>query len=74
MANRPKSIKQALELGIVIHSGRRKAFNFKYVYAFYVKYYIPIALEDGSSLKGEWFECSERYFKTFVRKHRNFKA
>lgn len=74
MANRPKSIKKAIELGIVIRWDKRLDWNHKERYEIYVKYFTPIRLDGKWTLMGEWFECSERYFNSFVKKHRNFKA
>lgn len=50
--------------------------NFEDRYDFYIKYFKPIP--DGPNnnwnLTGEWFECSGKYFFSFVKKHKNFKA
>lgn len=74
MANRPKSIKKALELGHVIRWDKRLDRNQKERYEIYVKFFAPIRFGDRWILRGEWFECSEKYFKSFVSNHRNFKA
>ena len=71
---RPKSITRALEFGQVIRWDKRLNYDYKEIYEIYVKYFTPFHYGNGWSVSGEWFDCSERYFNSYVRKHPNFRA
>lgn len=70
----PKSIAKALEIGIVTRYEKIKDFNKGVIYMFYVKFKAPLRYSNGAPKHGDWYECSERYFLSFVKKHRNFEA
>lgn len=74
MNQRPKSITRALELGQVTRWYKRLCWDYKERYEIYVRYFTPISYGGKWSITGEWFECSERYFNSYVRNHLNFNA
>lgn len=63
-------------MGQVIRYDNRLGSKWDERYEFYIRYFKPISYGPNNSwsLTGEWFECSEKYFFSFVKKHRNFKA
>lgn len=74
MVNRPTSIKKALQLGIVTRVERPLCYDSRSGYQIYVKYFKPIYMNNRWRLKGDWFQCSEKYFNSYVRKHCHFRA
>ena len=70
---RYRTIRQALEHGVVrSYSGETSCFG-KRMVSFNVRYFKPFMRRKGWSVTAEWYECTESYFERFVRNHRNFR-
>lgn len=71
MRNCYRSVKQALENGKVVETFSHYNYYGNHHRSIRIKYFKPFTYRNGWSITSEWYDVSERYYKSFVEKHRN---